>query len=87
MLKNVEVCQLTKCEELSTYIDRLQGNFMANIIKTDNDNTNNKLLFNGDKQTKRGRKGTKLLQQAYVSQNKTEKEFCLSAIQNSTKFR
>ena len=87
MLKNEEIYQLTNCEELSSYINRFQGNFMANIITTDNDNTNKRLLFNDDKQTKRGRKGTKLFQQVYVSQNKTEREFCLSAMQKKIYFR
>ena len=79
-IKNDEVYKLTNCEALSKYITCLQEKFIANIITTDNQNTNKKLLFNDEKQTKPGRPGPKLFSQVCQSQNKNEKEFCVNAI-------
>ena len=82
LLTNKEVYEITKTKELSFYINSLQEKFIAKIIRSPDESQNKMLLFNNDKNSKRGRKNPNLLTQILENRNQTQEEFCRDAIEN-----
>ncbi len=76
MLMNKDVYGITKTEEVGCFIPEIQRKFIARIIRASNGNQNKMLLFNLDKNMKRGRKAPSLLQKVLKTQNQSREEFC-----------
>ena len=82
VLTNKEVYEKTKTEELGCFISDLQQKFIARIVRAPNSNQNKMLLFNQDKNTKRGRKPPNLFEQVLKARNQNREEFCRDAMEN-----
>ena len=82
VLTNKEVYKKTKTVELGCFISDLQQKFIARIVRAPNSNQNKMLLFNQDKNTKRGRKPPNLFEQVLKTRNQSREEFCRDAMEN-----
>ena len=80
VLTNKEVHEITKTKELGCFISDLQQKFIARIIRAPNSNQNKMLLFNQDKNTKRGRKAPDLFQQILKPRKQNQEDFCKDAM-------
>ena len=80
ILTNKDVHEITKTEELGCFISNLQQKFIARIIRAPNSNQNKMLLFNRDRNAKRGRKAPSLFEQVLKTRNQSLEEFCRDAM-------
>ena len=80
ILTNKDVHEITKTEELGCFISNLQQKFIARIIRAPNSNQNKMLLFNRDRNAKRGRKAPSLFEQVLKTRNQSREEFCRDAM-------
>ena len=79
-MTNKQILHITKRENLSVFMSRIQEKFIATIIRAPNFCQNKKLIFNEDKTTKKGRKGPNIFKQILHQRQQTEQDFCTEAI-------
>ena len=74
--------EITKTKELGTFILELQQSFIGRLIRISDHKQNKKLLFNIDKNIKKGRKCASLFKNIQDERKQTEEEFCKDAVSN-----
>ena len=80
MLTDKEAHEITKTKQLGCFIPDLQHKFIPMITRAPNSNQNKMLLFNRDRNVKRGRKAPSLFEQVLKTRNQSLEEFCRDAI-------
>ena len=70
-----ELLEITKTEDVSTFVKKQQRNYAAHLIRTSNSKPTKQLMFNNDRYRKPGRHAPELLQQAVKQSGLSEVEF------------
>lgn len=84
LITNDEVLQISKTEDVISHVEKQQTKYLAHIARRSNANTAKRLLFNDDKNLKRGRPIKTLEQYVLENNNTTADQFYRGALRKYT---
>ena len=80
VLRNEDLLRICKTESIETFISSQQRNYLAHLVREDDNRCSKKLLFNHDESKKRGPRTT-LKTIVLRHESCSEKKFCKLAIE------